>query len=458
MEKENYNPYDDDVKIIVEDEEMKLVEVLTKDAAIDLGGEFYGENWDDKYNYGNLYFLISPKKSYPLFSIHNEKDSPSIVRNGVDDKVVDNMSELKVLFPKSFKLLTPYIKYGDTFEFLLSVYRGNEPNWSDTGGDKIIDSIKFNEKFPRSSLVVIVFNSSDDFLKIFDLEDSDAVYYWNLYTDNNSSVNYDRYEYEDHWNEGGFLENYFNDENKQELINLVRTYYPFISPDDYKSISTHAKKIDPDFVDSILDDYASLEADARHDAVKTEILSEFEDVFTKFGIKEKSLGYKYIVPINLLLNWYIKTNSEKKDLTGLLTTLIEKFDTEYRGDWGDLYYNVDIGIDDDDEAYFQREISEKIEKLHENLEDDERFINYDEFIQLQNLIDNEYGFNKEIKFKTNPESYFKVTHIEPSTNKIVINVHNKGQDTTRSVTYDELKKLDTQYELFEQRRKRFGKL
>jgi hypothetical protein len=80
MEKGNYNPYDEDVEIIQDDDNLKIVKVLTLKSAQYFGSDFYGEdNWGRHYRNGDLYFIIS-KKDDSLYSIFNDQDG-SVIRD-----------------------------------------------------------------------------------------------------------------------------------------------------------------------------------------------------------------------------------------------------------------------------------------------------------------------------------------------------------------------------------------
>jgi uncharacterized protein YihD (DUF1040 family) len=455
-----YNPYESgDVEIVSEDDELKIVKILTKDAAHYFGGDLYSQNWDDNFRDGDLYFIISSNEDIPIVSLHNREDNePSVVRTGYDSNRFGNADDLKKLFPKSIKNLSPLVRFGKTFEFLKKVYNGGyEPRWSENGGDKIIDQIKFNSSSPSNSIVVIEFNDYEDFLNLFDL-DGDDIYEWKYYMSDYSNVDYDTYRYTEDWSEGDFFQYAFDGQNKEKLINIVRTFFPSTDITDTKKISQLAYEIDSDFVDRVVDEYASEWENCVYNAVRDEIRSELENPFIKFGIKQKSLAYKYESTVGVLLTWYKQLKSENADLGGLLKELIDKFDkNNYRGNWGELKYNTDCH-DWNNDAY-QTYVSDKLDKIIEKYEEDERFVNYNEFIELQQKIDQEYGFSKWIPVKTDKNIYFKIDKIDPSTNKVIITIINNQSDDSeeqRSVDYDELKRIETQYELFEEIRKIVG--
>jgi uncharacterized protein YihD (DUF1040 family) len=456
-----YNPYESgDVEIVSEDENLKIVKVLSKDAAFYFGGDLYSQNWDHNFRDGDLYFLISSDPDVQVFSIHNrDNQDASVVRYGYDGNHFKNADDIKKYFPKSIKVLNPIIRFGETYEFLKSIYNGYEPRWNENGGDKIIGEIKFNRSNPNNSIVVIEFNDEEDFLNIFDLDEND-IYEWRYYMSDYSNVDYDTYRYTEDWNEGDFFQYAFDDQNKEKLINIVRTFFPSTDITDTKKISLLANEIDSNFVDRVVDEYASEWETCVYNAARDEIRSEVENPFIKFGIKEKSLAYKYESTVGVLLTWYKQLKSEDVDLGGLLKGLIDKFDrNNYRGNWGEIRYNTDCH-DWNNEAY-QTYVSDRLDKIIEKYEEDERFVNYYEFIELQQKIDQEYGFGKWIPVKTDKNIYFKIDKIDPGTNKVIITFRNNQSDNReeqRSVEYDDLKRIETQYELFEEIKKIVGRL
>jgi hypothetical protein len=448
-----YNPYESgDVEIVSEDENLKIVKVLSKDAAFYFGGDLYSQNWDDNFSEGDLYFLISTDPDVQEFSIHNRNDQePSVIRYGYDRNSLKNTDDLKSIFPNSVKLLGPLIRYGKTFEFLKSIYNGYEPRWNENGEDDLIYNIDFNKNNPRQSIVEIVIDNEDTFLDIFDIENDDR-YEWSYYMSDYGGINYDYDGYYDSWRDGDFIGWYFNEENKQRIINIVRSYYPTTSPDDNRAIhSLLNDKIDENFVSSIVDEYAQEYEDCVYDEIRSIINSEFQNPFMRFGIKEKNRNYKYIVPLNVLLTWYKQLKIEDLKIEGLLQTLIQKFDKTDRGYWSELRY--DTSCKDWDDEKYQKFVSDQIEKLEEKLSDDERFVNYEEYKEIVSTVDQEYGFEKWIPVKTDENTFFKIDKVDPATNKIIITLRNNTSDEReqkRSVDFEDLKRIETQYELFEQ--------
>lgn len=448
-----YNPYESgDVEIVSEDDNLKIVKVLSKEAAHYFGGDLYSQNWDNNFSDGDLYFLISSDPDIQEFSIHNrDNNDPSVIRYGYDRNSLKNTDDLKSRFPNSLKLLTPLVRFGKTFEFLKSIYNGYEPRWNENGGDDLIYNINFNRTNHGQSVVEIVIDNEDTFLDIFDIEQDDR-YEWRYYMSDYGGVNYDYDMSNDSWMDGDFMVWHFNEENKQRVINIVRSYYPTTSPDDDRTIHTLLNNnIDESFVSRVIDEYVEEYDNCVYSEMREIINSEFQNPFIKFGIKEKNRNYKYTATVGVLLNWYKQLKIEDFDLEGLLTTLIEKFDKTDRGDWGEMRWNVDCK-DWDDEKY-QKFVSDQIEKLEEKLSDDERFVNYEEYKEIVSTVDQEYGFEKWVPVKTDENTFFKIDKVDPATNKIIITFRNNTSDEReqkRSVDFEDLKRIETQYELFEQ--------
>ena len=460
MENKKYNPYESgDLEIIIENDDLKIVKVLSKDAAFYFGGDFYSNNWDNNFNEGDTYFIISSNEDTPIVSLHNrENNEKSVIR--VHDDIIrfGDVDELRNLFPESLKLLAPLVIFGKTFEFLKRVYKGYDPNWNENGGDDLIGEIKFNEKFPNSSIVTILFEKDEDFLDVFDIGDEDK-YEWNLHMSNYGG--YDNYyqdeRYIEDWDNGDFINYAISDENSNSIYNIVKTFYPSISNDNNEKISQAMSNINIDFVNTIVSEYTTEFEDCVYNTIKDTIRSEFVNPFMKFGIKEINFGYKFQTTVGVLLTWYKQTKSENEDLKTLLTTLIEKLDKNNynRGGWDELRYNTNCDVDYDK---FQSFVANELEKVYEGFDDDERFTNYNEFINIQQKVDKEYGFDNWLPIKTDKNKMFKVDKIDPKTNKIIISIRDNTINRNvsdqlsqkRSVDFEELKRLETQYELFEE--------
>jgi hypothetical protein len=183
MEKGNYNPYDEDVDIIQDDENVKVVKTLNLKSAQYFGTDFYGnDNWNSHYRNGDLYFIIS-KKDKNIYSIFNDKDG-SVIRDLNKNNEIVTVNDLKRSFLSSLKILSPLIKGGKTYEFLREVSKGYDPHWRSNGDDPLIDEVKFNTKNPSNSKVVIKFEDDEVFLDTIGVEDADDLYTYRTFVGN----------------------------------------------------------------------------------------------------------------------------------------------------------------------------------------------------------------------------------------------------------------------------------
>jgi hypothetical protein len=212
MEKGKYNPYDEDVDLIQDDENVKIVKVNTLNSAQYFGTDFYGnDNWERHYRDGDLYFIIS-KKDDSLYSIFNDSDG-SVIRDVNKSNVLVTVNDLKRAFLSSLKILSPLIKGGKTYEFLREVAKGYDPHWRSNGDDPLIDEVKFNTKNPSNSKVVIKFEDDEVFLDTINVESSDDVYAYRAFTSHYSGRDYDTYSANDQWTQGEYIEYHFNTSN-----------------------------------------------------------------------------------------------------------------------------------------------------------------------------------------------------------------------------------------------------
>jgi hypothetical protein len=450
MEKGNYNPYDEDVEIIQDDDNLKIVKVLTLKSAQYFGSDFYGEdNWNRHYRDGDLYFIIS-KKDDSLYSIFNDQDG-SVIRDVNTHNEIVTVNDLKQSFLSSLRILSPLIKGGKTYEFLKKVSKGYDPKWNDNGDDPIIDRINFNERNPSSSKVVIKFEDDEVFLDTIGVEDSDDVYTYRVFIGNYSGRDYDTYGEEDRWRQGEFIDYYFNDENKRKAFQIAKFYENRIKPNDYKDIASILSDNFERIVDDFIFEYASKWKDCIDDVVKDIILGEIAKPFDKFGIKEIHRGYRFETTVAVLLHWYSDVENDKFTLSELLNKLIKLYGKKDRGYWNELEYEVDCA--DWDDNVMQEYYSKSLDSMLEKVEEDDRFINIDEYNEMTSYIEKKYGYEW-IRTKKDPDTQFLIINVQPETNKALVNVHNDktGKNHKRLLDMDGLYQLDNQPELFNERR------
>ena len=450
MEKGKYNPYDADVDLIQDDENVKIVKVNTLNSAQYFGTDFYGnDNWERHYRDGDLYFIIS-KKDDSLYSIFNDSDG-SVIRDVNKSNVIVDVNDLKRAFLSSLKLLSPLIKGGKTYEFLKEVSKGYDPHWRSNGDDPIIDEVKFSDRNPSNSKVIIKFEDDEVFLDTINVESSDDVYAYRSFTGHYSGRDYDTYSDNDQWTQGEYIEYHFNDENKLKAYQIARFFDGSTGKVNYKSIASVLNENFERIVDDMISEYVTRWQDCINDVVKDIILDEIAKPFDKFGIKEIHRGYRFETTVGVLLHWYNDVENYKFTLSELLNKLIKLYDKKDRGYWNELEYEVNC--DGWDDESMQDYYSKCLDNMLEKIEEDDRFINVDEYNEVKNLIDDKYGYDW-VRTKKDPDIQFLIIKVQPETNKVLVNVHNDKTKKThqRLLDLDGLYQLDNQPELFNERR------
>jgi len=450
MEKGKYNPYDEDVDVIQDDENVKIVKVLTLNAAQYFGDDFYGkDHWGNHYKNGDLYFVIG-KKDDSLYSIYND-DNGSVIRDLKNHDEIISVNDLKRSFLSSLKILSPLIKGGKTYEFLKKISKGYDPSWRDNGDDPIIDEIKFNERNPSNSKVVIKFEDDEIFLDTIGVEDSDDIYNYRVFTGHYSGRDYDTYSEDDRWKQGEFIQDRFNDENQAKALKIAKFYENGIEPNDYGKMASILNNGFESIVDDLIFEYVSKWQDCINDVVKDIILGEIAKPFDRFGIKEIHRGYRFETTVGVLLHWYNDVENEKFTLSELLNKLMILYDKKNRGYWGELEYEVDC-VDWDDNA-MQEYYSKSLDTMLETVEEDERFININKYNEIRDIVEKKYGYEW-VKTKKDPNISFIILNVQPETNKVLVNVYNEKNSRyhQRLLDIDGLYQLDNQPELFNERR------
>ena len=185
--------------------------------------------------------------------------------------------------------------------------------------------------------------------------------------------------------------------------------------------------------------------------VKDIILGEIAKPFDKFGIKEIHRGYRFETTVGVLLHWYSDVENDKFTLSELLNKLIKLYDKKDRGYWHELVYEVNC--DDWDDDVMQEYYSKSLDSMLEKVQEDDRFINIDDYNEMLDHVEKTYGYEWRHTEK-DPNLQFLILKVQPETNKVLVNVHNDktGKYHQRLLDVDGLYQLDNQPELFNERR------
>lgn len=340
----------------------------------------------------------------------------------------------------------------EIYDFLVKVKNGYDPGWSNLSFiDDLLGNLNFNEKNPGLSVVTIEFNDYESYLDLFeDLDSSDK--HEIKYFLNKEEFDWDPYNDELWIN--GYIYNLMNSENKEKMEKI----FMFISKSPNGSIREKLINFEENFEDAVSNinsEWVSTHNECVKNNLYNEMISEFGNKFHYVGIREKYPLYQYKVSVNILLKLFNLFNLKDGSLQDLLSAIIKKFDRVGHG--GGEYYELpySIGCDDFDEYTFNRNIEWYINKVLDDIMDDEKYGDIEEYFDIKSTLTNEYGFGTWNEIPRSKNIAFRIDQIDPRTNKIEITIRyaDKNREEKRSLTYDELKQMETQYELFNEIKK-----
>jgi hypothetical protein len=343
----------------------------------------------------------------------------------------------------------------EIYDLLLKVKNGYDPGWSTyySRYDDLLDDIRFNDKSPGLSTVVITFRTYDDYFKLFDedeLYDEDKRTIEYFLNDQWSNEN-DSYELSEIWNEGN-LQNYFDVENLELIDNISSAISKQSSTISFEEKSQLINDNFNDEVESITSEWSEIEHNCKIREIQKSLYEEFGNQFYTMGIREVSPLYKYRVSVNVLIRLFNMFNFQDKNIFDVLKNIIDNNGESYGSNYNEMYWN--ISCDEFDTEGFNRNANWYLSKIYDAILDDDKYVDVYEYFHIKELIEKEYGFDKWIKINTKENLYFNINEIDPETNKITITIkNNNNTEEERSVTYDELQRMQTQYELFNEIRK-----
>ena len=349
---------------------------------------------------------------------------------------------------------------GETYEYIRSIANGEEVSrWEYP--DPLIYDVRLSE--PRTSTkIVIVFDKDDDFLDVMGVEDENDRWAWSRYQGHYNDE-YDRYRYEQDWEEGYLIRNF--DESNIDLVNqILKSTKPGLVYSDESEgsrteISTFLSQTFSSEIDDIIYEYGVLDWDCILKSITKIMDDETSNPFMRLGIVEKSHAYKYETTVGILLSLFKMLKAEDDDLKGLLKKVDEKVNPRaFRGEWYELEYNT--YCDDFDNETFQYETKRILEKLLEKIEEDlTDNVDFEEFNKLYDTVMSLGGFNKFIDMK---EKGIQLVFekLDPETNTLIFKIY-KGNNKFERRSVDNLEDLNLQLyhlELFESIRKILKKL
>jgi hypothetical protein len=448
MENGEYNPYETS-KIIYEDDKVKFIEVFDSMAAKYFGGWEYDTNWNDKYREGDLYFIIDGVGDGD-YSMHNV-DGKTEFRQISSNVTFTDPTDIYKEFPTIKGVISEKVFGSDVYKLLVKIKNGYDPGWVSLGKyDNLLYDIIFNEKSPGLSKITIQFDSDEDYLGLFEDLDNQDIY---SIIDLLGSGQYDsnRYETSREWDEGGIYDYYLDVENKEKvdlILSLMIKDQSGLSNEQRMSVfSNHFG----DVADRITEEWGSIESECVREQLKDELYEEFGNKFFTVGIIEKNPLRRYETTVNILLKLFTVIGNKTQTLEELLKVIIRKFDNASHGWYDEMYWNTNCP--DYDMVSFNKEAKWYLDRLYGSIVDSNEYKDIYEFIEIKNRVESEYGFDRWNKTKINPDLNFRIDNIDKRTNNLIVVVKvGDNRSEKRTMSYDDLKRLESQYELFENKK------
>jgi|694.fasta_scaffold09470_19 hypothetical protein len=331
-------------------------------------------------------------------------------------------------------------KNSELYELLDELVKGEDVSWNRTiyTDDKLVDYISQDKDNKKASTIIIEFPDEEDFLYTLGVDDDDDIYTYRRFNYDSYGSDIDYYRYEEDFREGYLLDN-FDESNTLKLNNILRFLNPSLIGGDKDKIAQFLTQSFPSESDEIIYEYGYRDRDCIERAVKEEINSETKNPYVRFGIKEIYNGRRYETNVGIIYHWYKQLKCPTYDLKELLTLLISRYTKTNIGGWYELEYNT--YCNDFDSEGFQRDVSNILDKISDEIEDSDKYVDIEEYKNLLNKIIELGGFKNVLTLPKDKTIKYVIKGIDPMTNKVRLVVqydtsHPDYDGSLRSITKD----------------------
>ena len=257
----------------------------------------------------------------------------------------------------------------------------------------------------------------------------------NLFTD-------DYYFNEDEWN-NGYIYDYFSDENKKLLYDILLKIAPTIAfkindDNNRNEVFDFLHSNFEGYIDDIQSEYGSYYDECLQEGIKKYVLYKSCDVLTSYGIFKQNCAKKYLTTIgNIIKLW--DNSSISKDINSLLEFLeefIKENDLYYDEDlWEDYYSYFDYSLFDSEG--FNSRVTRYLEQISDKVDEDldsEVFQKNIELSELMSKLDYKFGaWYNFPKSKNFGEKYDYIFRIDVIDNGKIECVFKRRGDTYESI-------------------------
>jgi hypothetical protein len=408
-------------EIILENSKYLIVMVNGPISAKYFGGDrFAGSNWGSVYRNGDLYFIIDKE---------NRENSASLfIPNYGSMSIMDNdqnyleFENLVQRFPSlESKLMTIINPFGtNTYRALKAIASGIEPENDYMLGqlDPMIYKLFFDKNKPEKSKITLTFKYDSDYFKLFDLGDNGQWFVSIIFDHYGNGYDFVDWDDDYEWN-GGYVFYNFDDENKQKVNDILKYIAPHLTLNNNnhsnEAIATALSEFFPSRSQDIYNEYNSETNTARNIAQREEIKDELCDIFRPYGLMKLSCFYKYITTVRILIKLFEKygTNMTLEEVLKELGHTIEV------SDFYEYAYETE-GYEHFDKESFNRSVGYSLDKIIDELEEPDNFLNISEFKEIVSEIGKKYDYNGRYKFPKDENRWFEIVTVDPKTNLLHI--------------------------------------
>jgi hypothetical protein len=243
----------------------------------------------------------------------------------------------------------------------------------------------------------------------------------------------------------------FNESNTEllrEILKFILPEYTNADLSDDEIRSNIAKTLDNMFeseVDNIKSEYQTEMNRAAETGARNTVESELCDYFERYGIKKSSENCfdEYQTTINNLIKLFEEHQPGKNTIKSLLKTITED---DSVGGWSENSYEM-IDWEAFDEEGFQREVERNLERMKEEIEENENFLQYKEVFDA---ITKNYEIQRWYNLPRNKDTSFRINGIDIDDLTISVTLRGKMGVSKYSFTdVDEFYSFLYNYKLFD---------
>ena len=436
--------------ILLDNEDWMVVDPLDYDAFVYYAPEKYKGSWN-QFKEGDTYFIIDKNKEPIQTSvIHKTQDNKIEYYGGEATRHRElTRREFESDLPDEVKsVVDNIVGQSDVYKLLLAVKNGEKVTSNQMQrADDLVWKFIYNEKNPTKSMVKLRFDDIIDYLNLFELDEYDVSFAEGLYSYYGNTYEFIDYDHGDNeWNEG-YLTYNFSEENLNKFRQITQLILPTaakLEDDDREVASKKINDMFSDEVGDIISDWVEEQNICRSKGAKEWVESEVCDYFNEYGIIKQNCFHNYYTTVGILLSLYNIVKDKTLNLTEVLKDIGHR--TSNVGGWDENRWEVDC-VDFDDET-FNKTVEYRLDKILEKIENSEEFIDVYEYSDIYNRITDKYKFDNRYTTKSGRE--FFIRKIDPSNNKIIVQVFKKeGGMENRSYTEEEFNNFLVSPELFE---------